>query len=73
MIRRVYRLTESGQSTVESLIDGRGIVIIEQAEVVAKITREQDEPDTEKRCGYNPALQHAPSIGTKFQACQCRG
>jgi len=61
----VYRLAEIGQSDVQSLIN-RVVVVVEESEIVAKITGDEDEPHAEKRRRYDPAL-HAASIGTKFQ------
>lgn len=68
MMGCVYRLTEIGQRNVKSLID-RAIVVVEETEVVAEIAGEENEPDTEKRRGYHPAL-HRPSIGTNIPLCQ---
>lgn len=65
MIGHVYRLTEIGQRAVKSLIDG-AVVVIEEAEVVAKIAGKQDEPHAEKYRRYDP-IPHAASIGTKFR------
>ena len=51
MIGDVYRLTEIGESDVQSLIDCS--VVVEQTEVVGEIAREQDKPDAEENRGYD--------------------
>ena len=67
----VYRLTEIGQSAVESLIDGV-VVVIEKPEIVAKIAGEENEPDADESRRYDPT-PHGASIGTKLTYCQYAG
>jgi hypothetical protein len=52
MMRRVDRLPEIGERSVDSAIDGG--VLGEETDVFAKIAGQEHQPNAEKRRGYDP-------------------